>query len=174
MLTIRGSICILRTNGGSLSSSCSGNVCDETSYIEVGWVLKDLQQRQETCLVTRKSTDSVGHEYPPRGGFKPMLEEIKFPIEQFSLSATKTGGLVLRKARDVTTVWQLGGGLVKGKYTIELRKDGNLCVGTTLVHTRVSCITEAAKKKDQYVLIVENEGHGAILASDGSVAWRST
>lgn len=34
-LTTRGSICILRTTNGPLSSSCSGNVGDETSYIAV-------------------------------------------------------------------------------------------------------------------------------------------
>lgn len=103
-----------------------------------------------------------------------MLEEIKSTNGQVSLSATDTGGLVLRKTSDATTVWQLGGGLAKGEYTIELGKDGNLCVGTASAHTRVSCITGTAKKDDQYVLVIEDDGHIAILASDGSVAWRST
>lgn len=61
----------------------------------------------------------------------------------------------------------------EGDYTIELRKDGNLCVGTASVHTRVSCITGAVKKEDQYVLVFKDDGNVAILATDGSVAWRS-
>ena len=56
-----------------------------------------------------------------------MLEEIKAANGQFSLSATETGGLVLRKTSDATTMWQLSGGLMKREYTIELGNEGNLC-----------------------------------------------
>ncbi|KAF9545016.1 hypothetical protein EC957_011513 [Mortierella hygrophila] len=177
ILTTRGSICILRTTNGPLSSSCSGNVGVETSYIAVvhdDGFLKIYNSAEELVwqrggVQTLSETNTL-----QAGGFKPMLEEIKSANGQFSLLATETGGLVLRNTSDATTVWQLGGGLMKGEYTIELGKDGNLCVGTALVHSRVSCITGTAKKEDQYVLVVEDDGHVAILASDGSVAWRST
>ncbi|KAF9125612.1 hypothetical protein BG015_004865, partial [Linnemannia schmuckeri] len=161
----------------TLSSSCSGNVGGETSYVAVVHDDRFLKiyNSAEELVWQRGGAQTLSDTNTLRaGGFKPILEEIKSPNGLFSLSTTETGGLVLRKTSDATAAWHLGGELAKGKYTIELEKDGNLCVGTASVHARVSCITGAAKKEDQDVLVVEDEGHVATLESDGSVAWQSS
>ncbi|KAG0249286.1 hypothetical protein BGZ95_007602, partial [Linnemannia exigua] len=175
-LTSRGSLCILRTTGGPLSSSCTGNQGDETSYI--GFVsddgfLKIYNSADELVWQRGGGQSLTGTNTLRAGGFKPMLEEIKSTNGQYSLLATKTGGLVLRKNADPSSVvWQLGGELTEGEYTVEFGKDGNLCVGST-VHSRVTCVNGGGKKEDQYVLTVEDDGHVGIFSPDGSVIWRS-
>ncbi|KAG0203889.1 hypothetical protein BGX33_008827 [Mortierella sp. NVP41] len=175
-LTSRGSICILRTTGGPLSSSCTGNAGAETSYFAVlhdDGFLK-VYNSAEQLVWQRGGGHSFNEGNTLRaGGFKLMSEEIKSTNGQYSLQATETGGLVLRKNADSSIVWQLGGGLVKGDYTIEMGLDANLCVGTASVHSRVSCISGTARPEDQYVLVVEDDGHVAVWASDGQLVWRS-
>ncbi|KAG0289905.1 hypothetical protein BGZ96_006622 [Linnemannia gamsii] len=177
-LTSRGLVCILRSTGGPLNSSCSGNAGDETGYVAIvhdDGFLK-IYNSAEELVWQRGGAQTLSATNTLRAGeFKPMLEEIKSSNGQFSLSATNTGGLVFRKTSDKSVIWQLGGQLAKKEYTIELGTDGNLCVGTASSHARVACAAGNGKKvEDQYVLVVEDEGHVVILRPDGSVGWQYT
>lgn len=49
---------------------------------------------------------------------------------------------------------------------------GTCVLGLLRPHVRVTCATgNEMKVEDQYVLVVEDEGHIAMLKSDGSVGW---
>ncbi|KAF9134953.1 hypothetical protein BGW39_005250 [Mortierella sp. 14UC] len=176
-LSTRESICILRSADGPLSSSCTGNQGDETSYFAVvsdDGYLKLYNSAEELIWQRGGGQPWTEANTLRAGGFKPMLEEIKSTNGQYSLLATETGSLVLRKNVDATVVWQLGGGLPKGEYTIEFGKDGNLCVGSA-IHSQVSCVNGGGgRNEDEYVLTVEDDGHVGVFRPDGAVIFRSS